>query len=447
MWQRRGVGPRGQLEGRVGGASRRRFLRMAATAAAGVCGAGLWATAAQAASPVSGSQLVTLTFSPWWGNGAPWDPTAQKLSQETLDNGFNAQHAGVRAEVIPSVEGAASGQIAATLAGTGFADVFSDCCLDLPTLAAAGILVPLDPYLRRDNVDMGLWSPGRMAGLTFSGSIVGLPAYDGPEVVAYRQDLLDQFGLSYPNPDWTYLEAATVWRACARQLKGQPLYGAALDDTAMNLNCYLRGWGAATFNAGHTHCLLNTSQAVAAGDWMFGLIADKVVAPNRMDVAGLSNTQAVFSVCGGWDLFGLATQLADRFKWNILPMPTWPQGFSTMVNNDFYGIDRATKHVDAAWELLKWAMVEGAWQQFSIRTILSQPSLSTLWEEWETVVRAVAPVLRDKDIGYYREAAVNPRVVPRSTSFMRGTRPTPCLSPPSTTSSRRRSLWRRASAR
>jgi multiple sugar transport system substrate-binding protein len=391
----------------------RRGLLRAGALAAGVAGAPGMLTAVARAAPAPAAAGVVLQFAPWWGNGAPWDSTAQQLSQHFIDQGFNAAHRGVTVRVVPSTEGDASTLVAASLSGSGVVDVFNDCCLDLPVLQAAGILVPLNPYLRQDNVNMALWSPGRIAGLTFGGDIVGLPAYDGPEVVAYRQDLLDDFGLTVPTPDWTYLEAQHLWEQCARNLKGQWLYGGALDVAARNFDAFLHGWGAALFDASRTRCLLDTPAAMRAGAWIFGLIQEKVLAPSRLDVAGLSNTETVFSVCGGWDIFSMATVLGDRYQWNLLPMPTWPDGFSTMVNNDFYAINRASKHPDAAWTFLKWAMVDGNWQSFAIRTILATPALIPLWEEWEAVMRSVAPTLRDKHIGYFREAAASPGVVPQ----------------------------------
>ncbi len=391
-------------------ATRRWLLRTSAVAAALSATGG---SVAQAAAPTVASPGTVLQFAPWWGNGAPWDATAQGLSQQFVDAGFNAQHKGLYVKVVPSTEGQGGNMIAATLAGAPVVDVFSDCCLDLPVLQASGILLPLDPFLRTDNVNMALWSPARIAGLTFNGTVIGLPAYDGPEVVVYRQDLLDQFGLPYPQPTWTYTEAEKIWRQCARQLNGGWLYGGALDDMAANFDAYLRGWGASLFNTTHTQCLLNSTAAVRAGEWLFGLIKGKVVAPGRMDVPGLVNTQTVFSVCGGWDIFNMATLLGTRYKWNILPMPTWPDGFSTMVNNDFYAINRGSKHPQAAWEFLSWAMIQGQWQRFSIRTILSTPALISLWEEWEAAIRSVAPPLVNKHIGYFREAAASPRVVPQ----------------------------------
>jgi multiple sugar transport system substrate-binding protein len=404
------------------GLTRRRILRVAAGAAGALAALGRTGTVG-AARPTRGSQVVTLTFSPWWGNGAPWNATAVRLCQETLDTGFHAQHPGLRALVVPSVEGAAGTVIAETLAGSGFPDVFSDCCPDLPALQAAGVLMPLNAYLKQDNVDLSVWSPGRLAGLTFGGELIGLPAYDGPEVVAYRQDLLDEYGLPYPSPDWDYLEAERIWRAAARQVNGKTLYGASLDFTSRNLNAFLRGWGAAVYDATRTRCLLDQPAAVAAGEWLFRLVWDKVVAPVRMDVGGLRQdlalqnwgvAGAVFSVCGGWDIFGLATLLGDRVRWDLLPMPTWPKGFSTMVNNDFYAINRATRDPEAAWLLLKWAMVDGAWQRFTIRAILAPPALSFLWDEWEAVITAAAPTLRGKALHWYRDAALSPRVVPQS---------------------------------
>lgn len=102
-------------------------------------------------------------------------------------------------------------------------------------------------------------------------------------------------------------------------------------------------------------------------------------------------------------------------KWNILPIPIWPAGRSTYGNVDFYAINRATRHPDQAWELMKWLTAETAWQRFQMRTTLVQPCLLSLWDEWETTVTTAAPVMRGKDLNWYKEAALGGYAYPVTT--------------------------------
>ena len=365
--------------------------------------------------PTPQSTAIELSFAPYWVNQAPWNPTAIRLVEQFIAAHFRpGHHANIRVKVAGHTEGQAASQITAAIAGTGFVDVFNDCCLDVPTWMDSGLLLPLEALLRRDNIPTSRWSAGRIAALTLRGHLLGLPVYDGPEVMVYRQDMLDGFGLQYPDPAWNYLQAEALWRSCARQQGSHRVYGASLDNFYVNADYLMHGFGGSTFNADHTRCTLDSPACIRAGQWLFGLIDAGVVSPTRDSVAGLVSGRDVFSVCGGWNIFGEATLLGSKFKWNILPQPRWAVRPAVMVNSDFYAIDARTRHSEAAWQLLRWVAAEPDWTRFSMRTTLIQPALTTLWSEWETVAQQAAPTLKGKNLQYYRAAAVGGSEVPQS---------------------------------
>ena len=393
---------------------RRRALLIGA-AGAGATVLGGCATGRAGAAPTAQSTAIELSFSPYWVNQAPWNPTAIRLIEQFIAAHFRPGHnTKIRVKVASRTEGQAASQITAAIAGTGFADVFNDCCLDLPTWMDSGLLLPLDALLRRDNIPTSRWSAGRIAGLTLRGQLLGLPVYDGPEVMVYRQDMLDGFGLQYPDPAWNYPQAEALWRSCARQQGGHRVYGASLDNFYVNIDYLMHGFGGSTFNADHTRCTLDQPACVRAGQWLFGLIDAGVVSPTRDSVAGLVSGRDVFSVCGGWNIFAEATMLGSKFKWNILPQPSWPVRPAVMVNSDFYAIDARTHHAEASWQLLRWVAAEPDFTRFTMRTTLIQPALTALWSEWESIAQQAAPTLKGKNLQYYREAAVGGSEVPQS---------------------------------
>ncbi len=399
--------------GRYVAVRRRTWLVGATGAAGGILGgcAGLRG----GSGPAAQTPVIELSFAPYWVNQAPWNPTAVRLVEQFIAGHFRPSHrANIRVKAAGHTGGQAANQITAAIAGTGFVDVFNDCCVDLPTWMDSGLLLPLEALLRRDNVPTSRWSAGRIGGLTLRGHLLGLPVYDGPEVMVYRQDLLDSFGLQYPDPAWNYLQAEALWRSCARQQGSQRVYGASLDNFYVNADYLMHGFGGSTFNAGHTRCTLDQPACIHAGDWLFGLIDAGVISPTRDSVTGLVTGRDVFSVCGGWNIFAEATQLGSKFKWNILPQPRWAVRRAVMVNSDFYAIDARTRNTEAAWQLLRWVAAEPDFTRFSMRTTLIQPALTSLWSEWEAIAQQAAPTLKGKDLQYYREAAVGGFEVPQS---------------------------------
>lgn len=366
------------------------------------------AGASSAAVPQPKAGAIPLVFQAN-NQGVPWNPTTRNLYQSFVDETFNANTPGVWATVFPGGWGNPQSQIVASLAGSGYADIFHGCCDDIATMQSAGWLVALDAYLRRDNVPISLWSPGHIAGLTFNGQLFGIPSYDGPAVFAYRQDILDSLGLPYPDETWTSQSAAQLWQQCTgMDSKGHKRIGADIfwDDAAGTWQFWAKGWGGDVMNPAHDTCLADSPQFAAACGYLAGLHTAGVV-QSGSGVGDLVSGRAVFSMCGGWEVFNEATQLGSKFKWDLLPVPLWPKGRSTFGNVDFYAMNRVTKNPDAAWSLLHWLTAEPDWQRFQMKSTMVQPCLLSLWDEWEAVVKAVAPTLDSKALHWYKDAALS----------------------------------------
>ncbi len=363
----------------------------------------------------AGGEVQILFQSNW--QGSSWNQTAVQLCQHFVDSTFNSnpQYKGIRAVVsATNGQGQAGAVIAATLAGaSGVPDIVESCCSDVPTYEGADLLAPLNPYLSTDNIDpYNLFVRGHVEALSVNGTIYGLPSYDAPPTMYYRQDILDQLGLPYPNPNWTYTEAESIWRSAASLKTSTVRHGATLY-SGTEMEYLLKGWGSSEMDAAHTTCLLGSPQCIAAGEWLYGLLLDQV-AGYRTDSGGLfGNTPAaVFAMSGGWSLLPAAENLRG-VKWDILPMPTWQAGVSTTFDNiDFYAMLRSSKHPTEAWEFMRWLTTQPDYNLFLMRVNLIGPALTALWDQYETTITAAAPPLRGKSLNYIKEAALSGRAYP-----------------------------------
>jgi ABC-type glycerol-3-phosphate transport system substrate-binding protein len=265
-----------------------------------------------------------------------------------------------------------------------------------------------------DNIDpFQLFVRGHVEALMLGGTHYALPSYEGCPTMYYRQDILDELGLSYPEPGWTYQDAEKLWRACTSIKPNYVRHGVSLY-TGYEMEYLYKGWGGSEMDPTHTRCLLDSPQCIAAAEWLYDLLFSQV-ATYRTDSWGLFGAQptCVFAMSGGWTLLPAAINLGDRVKWDILPMPVWPSGFSATFDNiDFYGILTTTKYPDKAWELLRWITTEPYYTRFMMRVNLTGPALTSLWDEWEGVIRSATPPLRNKNIGAYREAALGGHAYP-----------------------------------
>jgi multiple sugar transport system substrate-binding protein len=392
------------LRGAAAGAGAAALAPVLAACASSAAGAGSKSSAA----PAVANPTTVLHFAPNW-QGAAWNKTALALNQDYFDSNYAPTHPGVRVVVNNgSVQGGASTQIADAIAGQGFLDVFQDCCQDLVVLYTAGLLTPLDTYLKQDNIDEALWPAGHIAVLTFNGQLMALPAYDGPCVIFYRQDILDSLGLPYPDSSWTYEQATSLWKSCVgKTSKGQTRNGCSVFDSGWDeqSNWWLHAFGATEMNATRTQATYGSAQAIAMATYIQENFANGVLAPRSGFSGPLNTGQVVFKQSGGWELLPAVETMGQSIKWDILPIPYFPAGRSTFNNIDFYVMNSATKSPDAAWELIKYVCAEPDYQRFQMQATLVQPCLLSLWSEWETLVTGTAPLLKTKGIHWYQDAA------------------------------------------
>ena len=343
-------------------------------------------------------------------------PTAAStaLVQQYVDEHFNAEHPGVQAQYVHWTTGPEiPGLVAAITAGQGpYILTTGGCDTCFPSILP--FLKPLDGLLRQDNIPLSLWSSGQLATFRYPQGLMAVPAYTAAQPYVYRQDILDELGLTYPEPDWTYTDAVRIWQGCVSDKGGRHRYAATLDTQPGDIGegyFLFQGFGGAFMDATHTRCLLDQSGSIAGGEWAFDLIWNGV-ATNRGhwpggELAGLWLGECVFSEGAGGTMLSAVENLGTRFKWDLIPYPRWPVRPATAVQVDFYGINAAAPRQDIAWELFKFVTLDPGLNGFVMKLSLQEPALLSLWDEWEAILRATAPVLRTKAIGYWKQAAVD----------------------------------------
>lgn len=253
-----------------------------------------------AALPTPQNPVIELRFQAN-NQGTAWNATMLGLDQQFVDANFNTRYRGLRAKVDPAGWGNLSGQIAASIAGQGYDDVWASCCSDFAAIMESGWALPVNSYLQQDNLTTSLWSAGHMAALNMDGQQMALPSYDGPVVVAYRQDILDQLGLRYPDPNWTYTDALKLWEsATGHAADGKWRYGTRGNWFGPNhWQAWIKGWGGEVTNATRDRFLANSPKVVSALDFPLYIYRNKIENPNGADTGSLERGTAVFSFRGG----------------------------------------------------------------------------------------------------------------------------------------------------
>ena len=409
------------------GLTRRGALRAAAVAAVTGSGLGVLAACGQSTGansagsaptgvlPVPTSGVVHLTFQANTQGLVSWNKTTQTVFQEFVDKNFNQnpQYKGIWATAYPW--GGGTTQVTDDIAGTGYQDLWELCCTDVPTAIHSGFAAPLDTLLRQDNIPTSLWSLGHLEANSLAGVLYGLPSYDGTMTTIYRQDILDQLGLPYPDPAWTYTDAQTLWQQTTGTNKnGQHRFGAHVYNEQEDMDWWLHGWGALEMNSAQDQALMASTQGTACYTWLQDLINAKVITTGR-GVKNLISEACVFLQAHSAYVINAAEELGSKYKWDFLPNPHWPVNQGCMMTIDCAMFNAATKHPTENWELMKWLYVgvpkgDGTytpvWPQFQIQINLITPALVSLWDYWQTTVVTIAPTLKGKALQYWSEPAI-----------------------------------------
>ncbi len=353
--------------------------------------------------PSVASPVESVTFQ-LYVQGIPLSATSVRMIQGFVDQAFNAKHRGVRATWAPSGNMAAVS--AAILAGAPAPVVVASCCGDWPIIQS--FLAPLNAEFSRDNVDAALWPPRLLADLQVDGNLYAVPVDAAAQAYIYRQDILDRLGLAYPDPNWTYLDAAKLWTACTKVVGGRQRSGGTIPWGPAGPFpglALLTGFGGGYLDAKHTRCLLDEPGSIRCGRFAFGLLWSKAcVQGDGTPVPGLATGQVVFSQGADPSLFWAVQNLGGT-KWDFIPYPRWPVRPATIGQSSWYGLNAFASNRDLAWELFKFSAVDTAWSRYYMRLALAPPAQLPLLEEWEALVRGVAPVLRTKALKYWREPA------------------------------------------
>ena len=383
------------------------MLRSGSMAAAAATGG--WALSGCAHTvPLAPTVTQTVTKVPFqlYVVGVPINRTSTSLIQQFVDQTFNAKHTGVQAIYQPPYN--MGGVVSSILAGSTAPVVVTSCCTDWPIILP--FLEQLDPYLKKDNVDTSTWKPGQLTRFTEPGGLFGLPEDAASEAYLYRQDVLDELGLQYPDPAWTSTEAAQLWQACSGEKGGKRRYGTTMpsDNTyPWGLAAVLPGFGGTFLNTDRTRCLLDSPGSIRCGEYWMNLVWGQVATtgggyPN----GGVFTGSVVFAQGAEPTILQAVQQLGYKAKWDFIPFPRFPVAPVGVLHDNFYGMLASAPNKDLAWELLRFAAVDPDWSRFYMQLALAPPALPALLPEWITILGQTAPVLKSKHLEYWTQPTI-----------------------------------------
>lgn len=235
-----------------------------------------------------------------------------------------------------------------------------------------GTLTDLAPYFEKEKGLKEQYWPEVLRVYSRGTAQYGVPGDFTPMVLYYNKELFDKAGVPYPSATWTREE----FRQAAIKLTTKDQFGFAFSN-------WMPGWVMWLWNGGGD-VLSNEDQPRASGtldsdanaetvEFLRQLIVKDKASPSLSQSAGagidyFASGKAAMAVSGHWSLVGYkASKNIDYTKIGVVPMPfdraggprTMGSGSQTVLYMAAYGVPKAAKNKDLAWEYLKhWTSYE-----------------------------------------------------------------------------------------
>ena len=371
--------------------SRREFLRLAGMTAAG---AALSACdRSQPETPQGSDEKVQLVYQDW---RTDWFPS---MAQEMLEQ-FHATHPNIRVFYTPDPEDVVESMPDAMQAGTA-PDVFASCCAHFPTWAQGGHTLDLRPFVEADldQATIDDWDAAQYTSFfKRDGQQYGLPKYHGALALYYNKDLLDQYGVDYPDQTWDHDDYLSAMKGLTHDRNGDgqtDLWGSMIDISWARVQMYVNAWGGHLVDPDDpTLCRMSEPEAMQAMEWIRARMWNDKVMATPLDVQNVTTRQAFITGQiamveeGSWALKDILSE-AD-FRIGVAPLPAGPARRVTLASTDGFGIYAGTRHPDASWELLKF-LISKEYGRAMARANFLQPARVSLVDEWVGFIREEFP--------------------------------------------------------
>jgi len=298
---------------------------------------------------------VTLTVS-----GFTSTPAEDALVQSNL-NKFSAAHPNIKVNWAP-IPGDYPTKMRANIASGNVADVFYVQPQMGSQYTTSGKLLNLSPYMAKDNVKPDTYYSSLLTPFTCkTGNVYGLPKDWNSLGVFYNKKLFQAAGVAFPSANWTWDDM----RADAKKLTkagnaSTAQYGITLNPDPSRWGAFLFAAGGSVLNKDGSQATFNSPAGVNALNFYSGFQKDgSSVIPTNVSAGwpgeAFGKQRAAMALEGGW-LIPYMKQTYPNVDYDIAPVPTDPTTGkrADLIYTNAWGAYGATKHPEAAWELIKY---------------------------------------------------------------------------------------------
>lgn len=291
-----------------------------------------------------------------------WGSPEELAVWQTIVDEFQQSHPDITVKVDVSDWTAYWDKLKTLYAGNTPPDVFAIDAPLYPDWQSRGVLLNLQPYLDKDpDVLKGLY-PVTLEAYKRDDGIYGLPRDFQTIVLFYNKDMFDAAGVAYPTDSWTMDDLKNAAKQLTKDTNGDGVndqWGFFTDLYDMELFWSEAMWGNGgdIISADHTKTLIGEEKSKAALQFMADMVlTDKsLMDPTAVSQFGdpFAAGVAAMTTYGHWIV---PEYSANKFKWDVAPMPSGAAGRATSVNSAGFVVAKDSKNPDAAFEFIKYAI-------------------------------------------------------------------------------------------
>lgn len=351
------------------------------------------------AAPIaSGAQSapVTIVFN-------HWDPNQMKTAYAPAVAAFEKLHPNITVTLSQVPYGDYWPKLTTGFAAGTAPDVFVNLNNFVQQFAANNTMLDLAPYIKKDAVDLSVYSPSTISTFSKGTAQYALPWIVDTIGMYYNMDLLTKAGITaYPKdltwaPDGSgtlvpFLQKLTVdANGVTADKPGfdpnhivQWGFGLSPDSTQGMADEYMLSNGGGYQETPDGSPTINSAANVATYQFIWDLMykyhvsppGATVVAPNGGAESGqFLSGQVALLQAGDWFLDPFFT--GAKFKLGVGPLPSGPKGNISTINAGANSIFVGTKHPQEAWEFVKF-ISSPAGQQIIAGTGAGQSAITSM---------------------------------------------------------------------
>lgn len=229
------------------------------------------------------------------------------------------------------------------------------------------MLLNLDDYIARDNIDLGNYYSDIVDTYTYDGVHYALPKDHDTVALVYNKAIFDQYGVEYPNENWTWEDLYDAAKAITDAGEGK-VYGFAAGPDA-NQEFYwdvIHSYGGYVISEVKKTSGMDDPKSIEAMEYVGRLAKDcmppqSVIAETQKTPLFNSGVAAMIPL-GSWGVRPLyVNENKDNYAFEVLPYCD-RNGNGQADDGErvsiYAGIGwsaaASTKNPDAAWDLIKW---------------------------------------------------------------------------------------------